>query len=82
MRAQHIGSQQADAGEILDGGEAMLVPALLDLETRFGSVDKKRRLVTPAERRSILEKGLGAGINGVRRNRWRDQWVALPMLQK
>ena len=62
MRAQDIRSQQADAGEILDGGEAMLVPALLDLETRFGYVDQKRRLVAPGERRSILEKGLGAGM--------------------
>ena len=60
----------------------MLVPALLDLETRFGYVDQKRRLVAPGERRSILEKGLGAGINGVRRNRGGDQCVALPMLQK
>ena len=45
MRAEDIRSQQADAREILDGGEAVLVAAFLDLERGLGYVDQKRRLV-------------------------------------
>ena len=44
MGADDIRSEQADPRQILDGGEAVVVPAFLDLERGFGHMDQKRRL--------------------------------------
>ena len=82
MSGQNIGTQQPDAGQILNGRKAMFVAALLNFERSFGYVDEKGRVVVAGKRRGLLKKRFGCGVNGVRRNSGRDQRVTLPMLQK
>jgi hypothetical protein len=82
MRGNRPGPEYAQPGHTFYYFFLVLIPALFGFLARFENVNLERHIVLHGQVRARPQNLVRARVGRVRRDRWHDQRVALPFLDK
>ena len=82
VRGDDVGTEHADLVQILHRRHSVLLQAVLPFLLHFRGMNQDGRVIFPRQRRRVLKRLLGAGVDRVWRDGGVDQRIALPLFQE